>query len=99
MDARALRHGRRDLSPVGVPRVGAPYRARPSARSGPVSDVITQERAQALLTREAHLLDARRWDEWLALYEAEAVFWVPSWRDDGTPIEDPNREVSFIYHE
>jgi 3-phenylpropionate/cinnamic acid dioxygenase small subunit len=64
-----------------------------------VTAPLTAERAQALLTREAHLLDVRRWEDWLAMYATEAVFWVPSWRDDGTPIEDPDREVSFIYHE
>lgn len=57
------------------------------------------EHAQALLVREALLLDQRRWNEWLAMYGPAAVFWVPSWRDDDTQIEDPNREVSLIYHE
>ncbi len=56
------------------------------------------DQAQALLAREAYLLDARRWEDWLAMYETKAVFWVPTWRDDGLPVEDPNREISFIYH-
>ena len=57
------------------------------------------DEAQALLAREAHLLDERRWEDWLAMYAPAAVFWVPTWRGDGKPVEDPNREVSLIYHD
>lgn len=60
---------------------------------------LTPERAQALLLQEAHYLDERRWDAWLGMYEPGAVFWVPTWRDDGTPVENPDSEVSLIYHE
>lgn len=54
--------------------------------------------AQDLLAREALLLDARRWQDWLSMYATDAVFWVPSWRDDGTLVEDPDSEVSLIHH-
>ncbi len=64
-----------------------------------MTEPLTAEGAQALLVREALLLDRRRWEDWLAMYDPAAVFWVPSWRDDETPVEDPNREVSLIYHE
>ncbi|WP_431512015.1 aromatic-ring-hydroxylating dioxygenase subunit beta [Variovorax sp. DAIF25] len=30
-----------------------------------------------LVVREAALLDARRFDDWLALYDAECLYWVP----------------------
>ncbi len=64
-----------------------------------MTQALTTECAQTLLVREALLLDQRRWDDWLAMYDAAAVFWVPSWRDDEAQVEDPNREVSLIYHE
>lgn len=51
-----------------------------------------------LFTREGHCLDLRQWDEWLALYQEDAVFWVPAWRDEDEPTADPLREVSLIYH-
>jgi 3-phenylpropionate/cinnamic acid dioxygenase small subunit len=54
--------------------------------------------AAALLHREGHALDRRDWAAWLDLYEDDAVFWVPAWRDDGTTTEDPDREISWIYH-
>lgn len=60
---------------------------------------LTAEIAQALLVREALLLDQRRWEDWLAMYASDAVFWVPTWRDDGQPVEDPDSEVSLIFHE
>ena len=54
--------------------------------------------AQEILLQEARLLDARDWSGWLALYHEDAVYWVPSWRDEDHEIENPDREVSLIYH-
>ncbi|UUX94971.1 aromatic-ring-hydroxylating dioxygenase subunit beta [Aquabacterium sp. J223] len=54
--------------------------------------------AAALLHREGAALDRRDWAAWLDLYEEDAVFWVPAWRDDGTTTDDPDREISWIYH-
>lgn len=51
-----------------------------------------------LLHREAEALDERRWDEWLALYAEDAIFWVPSWDDDGNLVTDPTKEISLIYY-
>lgn len=51
----------------------------------------------ALLQREARLLDAQSWDEWLALYAEDAVFWVPAFRMDGSPTEDPASELNMIW--
>ena len=48
---------------------------------------------EAFLYREARLLDERRFDEWLALFAPEAIYWVPAGGD--TP--DPTRHVSLIY--
>ena len=52
---------------------------------------------QSFLGKEAHYLDTRQWDEWLALYDSEAEFWVPAWLDDETTTSDPTRQVSLIY--
>jgi len=54
---------------------------------------------QALLCREAALLDQRRWDDWLALYADEAVYWVPARKADGELTTDPDRELSLIYYD
>lgn len=59
----------------------------------------TLAEAEALLAREGHCLDAQRWQDWLALYAADAVYWVPCWKGDGTPTADPDAEVSLIYHD
>lgn len=56
------------------------------------------ERSADLLHREAAHLDRKRWDEWLALYEPDATFWMPSWDDDGTLVADPRREISLMYY-
>ena len=38
-------------------------------------------------------MDEHRYDEWLALWTDDALYWVPSGRDD----IDPKREISLIY--
>lgn len=50
-----------------------------------------------LVAREARLLDERAWDDWLALYDEDAVFWVPTWRDEDELTQDPERELSFMH--
>lgn len=50
-----------------------------------------------LIYREARLLDAQRWDEWLSLYCEDAVFWSPAFRMDGSFTEDPQTELNMIY--
>lgn len=54
---------------------------------------------QRFLGREARMLDEKRWDDWLALYDSEAEYWLPAMGDDGRLTEDPKREVSLIYYE
>ena len=34
--------------------------------------------ACGVVAREALLLDAQRWDDWLALYAEDARFWLPT---------------------
>jgi 3-phenylpropionate/cinnamic acid dioxygenase small subunit len=52
----------------------------------------------AFLYREAALLDRQQWDDWLALYVPDCVFWVPSFIDETTVTRDPLTEVSHIYY-
>jgi 3-phenylpropionate/cinnamic acid dioxygenase small subunit len=56
------------------------------------------ELATELLYREAFLLDNQRWDEWLALFSDDAEFWVPAWKGEHQPTDNPKREVSLIYY-
>ena len=48
--------------------------------------------AQAVLVREARLLDDRSYTAWLDLLTDDCVYWVPS----SSPIEDPREKVSYL---
>ena len=52
-----------------------------------------REQIEAFLYREARLIDEHRYDEWLALWADDGVYWVPCNEDD----TDPARQVSIIY--
>ncbi len=54
--------------------------------------------AADVLHREALYLDTQRWDEWLALFSEDCEYWVPAWKDEHTPTENPKRELSLIYY-
>lgn len=43
---------------------------------------------ERFLYYEAHLLDSHRYEEWLALFTPDAIYWVPNIRADGNPDED-----------
>lgn len=68
------------------------------ARAAAAQPVLDLNAAQALLIEEAHHLDQRQWDEWLALYTEDAEFWAPAWQDCETPTSDPQTELSLIYY-
>ena len=53
--------------------------------------------AADILYREALALDERRWDDWLALFDDEIEFWVPAWKSEDDPTDDPATEISLIY--
>jgi len=59
---------------------------------------VTIQDIQSFLYREARLLDDEQWDDWLQCYYANARFWMPSWDDDGTLVQDPEREISLIFY-
>jgi 3-phenylpropionate/cinnamic acid dioxygenase small subunit len=62
----------------------------------PLNELST-DAAAALIHAEALCLDEHRWADWLALYTDDAVYWIPSWKDDHSITEDPGTEVSFMY--
>jgi benzoate/toluate 1,2-dioxygenase beta subunit len=58
-----------------------------------VVDPAAREAFRMLLEREARLLDQLRYEDWLALYTAECVYWVPSTPNAG----DPRREIAVMF--
>src|SRR5262245_18900484 len=54
---------------------------------------VDHEQVRQFLYYEAQLMDEHRYDEWLALWAEEALYWVPRNRDE----IDPKREVSLVY--
>ena len=67
----------------------------PDADAGAGAGVTPElrEAVDALVQREATLLDERRYEDWLALYAADAHYWVPR-RPEQT---SPRDEVSLFY--
>jgi ethylbenzene dioxygenase subunit beta len=53
---------------------------------------ISREDAEAFLYREARLLDERRYEDWLKLFAADGLYWVPA---EDSP--DPYAKVSLIH--
>ena len=58
-----------------------------------VTDVGVRDEFRRLLEREARFLDQLRYDDWLAMYAAECVYWVPSTPKAG----DPRREIAIMF--
>lgn len=58
-----------------------------------ISDVAIRDEFHRLLEREARLLDQLRYEDWLAMYAAECIYWVPSTPNAG----DPRREISIMF--
>ena len=58
-----------------------------------VTDAATRDEFRRLIEREARLLDQLRYDDWLAMYAPECIYWVPS-----TPYAgDPRREIAVMF--
>ena len=64
-----------------------------------MSAAVAKAAVEDFLYREAALLDAQRWDEWLSLYAPDCRYWVPAWKGDHELVEDPDTGLSFIYYE
>src|SRR5437660_63030 len=58
-----------------------------------VTDPAAREVFRMLLEREARLLDQLRYEDWLALYTAHCIYWVPSTPNAG----DPRREIAVMF--
>jgi benzoate/toluate 1,2-dioxygenase beta subunit len=58
-----------------------------------IGDTLERDLFRGLLEREARLLDQQRFDEWLALYTPECIYWVPATPEGG----DPRREVAISF--
>jgi len=54
---------------------------------------VDRHQIENFLYREARLMDEHAYDEWLALWAEEVLYWVPCNGDD----IDPRRHVSIIY--
>jgi len=54
---------------------------------------VDRQQVEQFLYYEADLMDEHRYDEWLALWADDALYWVPTGRDE----IDPKREISLIY--
>jgi 3-phenylpropionate/cinnamic acid dioxygenase small subunit len=58
-----------------------------------IADVGVRDQFRRLLEREARLLDQLRYDDWLAMYASECIYWVPATPTAG----DPRREISVMF--
>ncbi|MDO9402342.1 MAG: aromatic-ring-hydroxylating dioxygenase subunit beta [Polaromonas sp.] len=63
-----------------------------------MSDASLLNSVTALLHREAEYVDERRWDEWLALFDPKAEYWIPAWDSEDEYTRDPQNEVSLMYY-
>src|SRR5712671_5520993 len=54
---------------------------------------VDHHKVEMFLYREARLMDQHAYDEWLALWTDDALYWVPCNEDD----IDPERHVSIVY--
>jgi 3-phenylpropionate/cinnamic acid dioxygenase small subunit len=63
---------------------------RKAASTGPRWD---RQDCESFLLHEARLLDEAKFDDWLALFTADAQYWVPSEPDQKSPYDT----VSLIY--
>lgn len=62
---------------------------RPRARRARAAGGDSQRAVEQFLYRQAEILDARRWDEWLGLFTADGRYWMPASEEqttgDGVP--------------
>ena len=58
-----------------------------------VTNPTVRDRCQALLYREARLLDQGQFEAWLSLYAPECLYWVPATPRGG----DPRKEVAIAF--
>lgn len=54
---------------------------------------VDRQKIESFLYREARLMDEHAYDQWLALWTDDALYWIPCNEDDF----DPERHVSIVY--
>jgi benzoate/toluate 1,2-dioxygenase beta subunit len=54
---------------------------------------VDRQKIENFLYREARLMDEHAYDQWLALWTDDALYWIPCNEDDF----DPERHVSIVY--
>jgi p-cumate 2,3-dioxygenase beta subunit len=59
-----------------------------------VTGAVTRQQVEDFLFQEAALLDEWRLDEWLALFETDATYEVPT---TDRPNEDPHRSQYYVW--
>lgn len=58
-----------------------------------IADPELRDACRRLIEREARLLEQDRHEDWLAMYAAECLYWIPASLDGG----DPRREVAVAF--
>jgi benzoate/toluate 1,2-dioxygenase beta subunit len=58
----------------------------------PIKNV--EEECERLIKREARLIDSGEFEQWLALFTRECLYWIPARRGG-----DPRREVALEFHD
>jgi len=54
-----------------------------------------REELEQFLFYEARCIDEKCWDDWLSLYLEEAIYWIPTDRDQ----IDPLQQASIVYED
>jgi len=57
-----------------------------------------QNEVCALLYEEASSIDEQRWDDWLALFDERAEYWIPAWDSEHEYTTNSQNEVSLMYY-
>jgi 3-phenylpropionate/cinnamic acid dioxygenase small subunit len=56
-------------------------------------EIDLERKVAAYLYREAYFMDEHRYADWLALFDQECVYWIPSNEEQ----YDPTKHVSILY--
>ena len=64
-----------------------------SAIEQPALDLELRSRIEQFLFREARLLDELHYEEWEALWDDDAIYWIPANADHS----DPTRTMSIVF--